>query len=87
MVTEERDRLKNVVNELKRPKNDQGGDEAASGVLLQVLELNSSSIFLCTLLFMSRNLNHLLHRRNFVLKNWRVIYMHRKKSIVANWKK
>ncbi|KAJ6931929.1 mitotic spindle checkpoint protein MAD1-like isoform X1 [Populus alba x Populus x berolinensis] len=38
MVTEERDRLKNVVNELKRPKNDQGGDEAASGVLLQELE-------------------------------------------------
>ncbi|KAJ6416262.1 hypothetical protein OIU84_004965 [Salix udensis] len=38
MVTEERDGLKNVVNELKRPKNDQGGDEAASGVLLQELE-------------------------------------------------
>jgi mitotic spindle assembly checkpoint protein MAD1 len=57
MVTEERDRLKNVVNELKRPKNDQGGDEAASGVLLQVLELNSSSIFLGTLAIFSNSLS------------------------------
>lgn len=58
MVTEERDGLKNVVNELKRPKNDQGGDEAASGVLLQVLELNcSSSIFLVILAIFSNSLS------------------------------
>ncbi|KAJ4846920.1 hypothetical protein Tsubulata_010318 [Turnera subulata] len=37
-VSEERDRLKSVVDELKRSKNDQAGDGAASGTLLQELE-------------------------------------------------
>ncbi|CAK7357205.1 unnamed protein product [Dovyalis caffra] len=37
-VTEEKDGLKNVINELKRLKNDQGGDEPANGVLLQEFE-------------------------------------------------
>ncbi|KAL9353701.1 hypothetical protein Peur_051671 [Populus x canadensis] len=36
MVTEERDRLKNVVNELKRPKDDRRGDATASGVLQEL---------------------------------------------------
>ncbi|KAJ9159099.1 hypothetical protein P3X46_024629 [Hevea brasiliensis] len=37
-VTEERDRLKNIVDELRRSKNEQAGDGAASGSLLQELE-------------------------------------------------
>ncbi|XP_011028407.1 PREDICTED: mitotic spindle checkpoint protein MAD1 isoform X3 [Populus euphratica] len=41
MVTEERDRLKNVVNELKRPKDDRRGDATTSGVLQ---ELESSLV-------------------------------------------
>ncbi|KAG6778379.1 hypothetical protein POTOM_018239 [Populus tomentosa] len=36
MVTEERDRLKNVVNELKRPKDNRRGDATASGVLQEL---------------------------------------------------
>ncbi|KAJ6937876.1 mitotic spindle checkpoint protein MAD1 isoform X1 [Populus alba x Populus x berolinensis] len=36
MVTEERDRLKNVVNELKRPKDNRRGDAIASGVLQEL---------------------------------------------------
>ncbi|XP_022721324.1 mitotic spindle checkpoint protein MAD1 [Durio zibethinus] len=38
MVTEERDRLRNVINELKRPKNGEAGDEVASGTVVQELE-------------------------------------------------
>ncbi|XP_034891283.1 mitotic spindle checkpoint protein MAD1 isoform X3 [Populus alba] len=36
MFTEERDRLKNVVNELKRPKDNRRGDAIASGVLQEL---------------------------------------------------
>ncbi|XWS16637.1 hypothetical protein CRYUN_Cryun34aG0108000 [Craigia yunnanensis] len=38
MVTEERDELRNIINELKRPKNEETGDELASGTVLQELE-------------------------------------------------
>lgn len=38
MVTEERDKLRNVVNEFKKPKNDGGGDERANLTLTKVLE-------------------------------------------------
>uniref|UniRef100_A0A2P2JKR9 Spindle assembly checkpoint component mad1 n=1 Tax=Rhizophora mucronata TaxID=61149 RepID=A0A2P2JKR9_RHIMU len=38
-VNEERERLKNVINELKRSKIDPIGDETAKGTLLQELEL------------------------------------------------
>ncbi|KDP42511.1 hypothetical protein JCGZ_00308 [Jatropha curcas] len=37
-VTEERDRLKSIVNEVRRSKNEQAGDGAATGTLLQELE-------------------------------------------------
>ncbi|EEF34534.1 mitotic spindle checkpoint protein MAD1 [Ricinus communis] len=37
-VTEERDGLKNIVDELRRSKNEQAGDESASGTLLQEFE-------------------------------------------------
>jgi mitotic spindle assembly checkpoint protein MAD1 len=47
MVTEERDELRNLVNEFKRPKNDEAGDEAVSGAVLQVI-----LFFLPCLLFM-----------------------------------
>jgi mitotic spindle assembly checkpoint protein MAD1 len=59
MVTEERDRLKNVVNELKRPKDNRRGDATASGVLqvfwnsiaFHLFSLRSFlKVFLCTLL-------------------------------------
>lgn len=45
MVTEERDKLRNLLNEFKRMKNDEAGDEVASGTLVQVL------IFLLMYLF------------------------------------
>ncbi|XWS11566.1 hypothetical protein CRYUN_Cryun37aG0009000 [Craigia yunnanensis] len=38
MVTEERDKLRNIINELKRPKNEEAGDEVASGTVVQELE-------------------------------------------------
>lgn len=38
MVTEERDKLRNLLNEFKRMKNDEAGDEVASGTLVQELE-------------------------------------------------
>lgn len=38
VVTEERDKLRNVVNEFKKPKNDGGGDERANQTLIQELE-------------------------------------------------
>lgn len=44
VVTEERDKLRNVIDELKRPKNEEAGDEAASGNVVQVL--NSFAISL-----------------------------------------
>lgn len=37
MVTEERDELRNLVNEFKRPKNDEAGNETVSGAVLQVI--------------------------------------------------
>lgn len=45
MVTEERDKLRNLLNEFKRMKSDEAGDEVASGTLVQVL------IFLLMYLF------------------------------------
>ena len=36
MVTEERDQLRNAVNELKKQKNVEAGDETVNGTLLQV---------------------------------------------------
>lgn len=41
MVTGERDNLRNVINELKRSKNDEAGDFAASGTLVQVKDIVS----------------------------------------------
>lgn len=38
VVTEERDKLRNVVNEFKKPKNDGGGDERANLTLTKELE-------------------------------------------------
>ena len=38
MVTEERDKLRNIINELKRPKNEEVGDEVAGGTVVQKLE-------------------------------------------------
>ncbi|KAK9286508.1 hypothetical protein L1049_014906 [Liquidambar formosana] len=38
LVTEERDQLRNVVNELKKQKNAEAGDEMAKGTLVQELE-------------------------------------------------
>ncbi|KAM4126170.1 hypothetical protein ACJW30_01G369200 [Castanea mollissima] len=38
MVTEERDKLRNLLNEFKRMKNDEAGDEVVSGTLVQELE-------------------------------------------------
>ena len=37
MVTEERDELRNLVNEFKRPKNDEAGNETVGGAVLQVI--------------------------------------------------
>ncbi|XP_044489496.1 mitotic spindle checkpoint protein MAD1 [Mangifera indica] len=43
MVTEERDKFRNIVNEFKRPKNDDGvGDETANRTLIQELESSLS---------------------------------------------
>lgn len=42
MVTEERDELRNLVNEFKRSKNDEAGDETVSGAVLQVIYYFSS---------------------------------------------
>lgn len=39
MVTGERDDLRNFVNELKSSKNDEAGDFAASGTLVQVKDI------------------------------------------------
>ncbi|XWS16638.1 hypothetical protein CRYUN_Cryun34aG0108000 [Craigia yunnanensis] len=44
MVTEERDELRNIINELKRPKNEETGDELASGTVLQVLKFYAVSL-------------------------------------------
>ncbi|KAG7976849.1 hypothetical protein I3843_05G001500 [Carya illinoinensis] len=38
MITEERDKLRDLVNEFKRLKNDEAGDETVSGTLIQELE-------------------------------------------------
>ncbi|PPE02797.1 hypothetical protein GOBAR_DD00166 [Gossypium barbadense] len=38
MVTEERNKLSNAINELKRHKNEEAGDEVASGTVVQELE-------------------------------------------------
>ncbi|KAL0013020.1 hypothetical protein SO802_000089 [Lithocarpus litseifolius] len=38
MVTEERDKLRNLLNEFKKMKNDEAGEEVASGTLVQELE-------------------------------------------------
>ncbi|XP_021298345.1 mitotic spindle checkpoint protein MAD1 isoform X1 [Herrania umbratica] len=38
VVTEERDKLRNVIDELKRPKNEEAGDQVASGNVVQELE-------------------------------------------------
>ncbi|GMI86128.1 mitotic arrest deficient 1, NITRIC OXIDE-INDUCED EARLY COTYLEDON SENESCENCE 1 [Hibiscus trionum] len=38
MVTEERDKLRNVINESKKHKNEEAGDEVASGTVVQELE-------------------------------------------------
>ncbi|XVF75090.1 hypothetical protein PTKIN_Ptkin13bG0160300 [Pterospermum kingtungense] len=38
MVNEERDNLRNIVHQLKRPKNEAAGDEVASGTAVQELE-------------------------------------------------
>lgn len=55
MVTEERDKFRNMVNEFKRPKNDDGvGDETANRTLIQVLERYSCFLFralLCCFFF------------------------------------
>eukprot|EP00258_Populus_trichocarpa_P019654 XP_006385088.2 mitotic spindle checkpoint protein MAD1 isoform X2 [Populus trichocarpa] len=45
MVTEERDRLKNVVNELKRPKDNRRGDATASGVLQELESSLANKVF------------------------------------------
>ncbi|XP_062176281.1 mitotic spindle checkpoint protein MAD1 isoform X2 [Alnus glutinosa] len=47
MVTEERDELRNLVNEFKRPKNDEAGDKAVSGAVLQELESSIAKKELC----------------------------------------
>lgn len=56
MVTEERDKFRNIVNEFKRPKNDDGvGDETANRTLIQVLERYSCFLFralLCCFFFL-----------------------------------
>ena len=44
MVTEERDKLRNIINELKRPKNEEAGDEAAGGMVVQVLKFYAVSL-------------------------------------------
>ncbi|GAV63305.1 LOW QUALITY PROTEIN: MAD domain-containing protein [Cephalotus follicularis] len=38
MVNEERDKLRNVVNEFKRPKTDEAGNEAGNEIIVQELE-------------------------------------------------
>jgi hypothetical protein len=97
MVTEERDELRNLVNEFKRPKNDEAGDKAVSGAVLQVIlfflpcllfySCDLSYGLVCDLVCMDRSLNRLLQRKNYVLKNWRVVYMNRRKSIIINMKR
>ncbi|KAE8007886.1 hypothetical protein FH972_004445 [Carpinus fangiana] len=47
MVTEERDELRNLVNEFKRPKNDEAGNETVSGAVLQELESSIAKKELC----------------------------------------
>ncbi|TXG53619.1 hypothetical protein EZV62_018875 [Acer yangbiense] len=42
VVTEERDKLRNVVNEFKKSKNDDGGNETANQTLIQELESSLS---------------------------------------------
>ncbi|KAL5789215.1 hypothetical protein ACOSQ2_004103 [Xanthoceras sorbifolium] len=42
VVTEERDKLRNVVNEIKKSKNDDGGNETANQTLIQELESSLS---------------------------------------------
>jgi hypothetical protein len=39
------------------------------------------------LVCMHRSLNRLLQRKNCVLKNWKVVYMNRRKSILINMKR
>ena len=103
MVTEERDKLRNLLNEFKRLKNDEAGDEIASGTLVQViifllmylfplffiflLMRSLIMVFVCNLICMFRSLNHLLPRKNYVLKNWRVVFMYKRKSILVNMRR
>uniref|UniRef100_A0A2N9HR59 Uncharacterized protein n=1 Tax=Fagus sylvatica TaxID=28930 RepID=A0A2N9HR59_FAGSY len=47
IVTEERDKLRNLLNEFKRLKNDEAGDEIASGTLVQELESSLAKKELC----------------------------------------
>lgn len=45
-VTEERDKLRNDINEFKRAKSDGAGDEATSHSLLKVIDVLFSVLFL-----------------------------------------
>uniref|UniRef100_A0A2N9EF89 Uncharacterized protein n=1 Tax=Fagus sylvatica TaxID=28930 RepID=A0A2N9EF89_FAGSY len=47
IITEERDKLRNLLNEFKRLKNDEAGDEIASGTLVQELESSLVKKELC----------------------------------------
>lgn len=42
-VTDERDRLKNVIDELKKQHNTEGGTEIAGGTFVQVVKLKHHS--------------------------------------------
>lgn len=80
MITEERDRLKHVLEEPKSMKN-VGGRGITDEKLLQVADqiLHSFSspnwavIFRCHNLPMHRSFNHLLQTKNATSKNWRAI--------------
>lgn len=80
MITEDRDKLRDLVNEFKKPKNDETGDETVSGTLIQVIIFFLLYLFcslICTIIVVlvcdfvgaCRSLNHLLQRKNHVLKN------------------
>lgn len=44
MVTEERNKLSNAINKLKRHKNEEAGDEVASGTVVQVMNFYAVSL-------------------------------------------
>lgn len=80
MITEERDKLRDLVNEFKRLKNDEAGDETVSGTLIQVIIFflvylfcslirTIVVVFVCDFVGACRSLNHLLQRKNRVLKD------------------